>query len=82
MRCHTDRDCTAQLFLNLTLIRMSAARPVQQVELRDPSETTRQMQLLVQTAQGQGQVEAHAMHAPTQNVKLYHTALDAVEYWP
>ena len=35
-----------------------------------------------QTAQGQGQVDAHAMHSPTQNVKLYHTALDAVEYWP
>ena len=61
---------------------MSAARPMQQVELRDPSEAARQMQLLVQTAQAQGHVEAHAMHSPTQNVKLYHTALDAVEYWP
>jgi len=58
---------------------MIAARPMQQVELRDPSEAARQMQLLVQTAQAQGQVEAHAMHPPTQNVKLYHTALDAVE---
>ena len=52
---------------------------MQQVELRDPSKTTRQMQLLVQTAQGLGQVEAHAMHSPTRNVKLYHTALDAAE---
>ena len=52
---------------------------MQQVELRDPSEAARQMQLLVQTAQAQGQVEAHAMHPPTQNVKLYHTALDTAE---
>ena len=79
MRCHEDRGCTAQLFLNLTLIRMSAARPMQQVELRDPSEAARQMQLLVQTAQAQGQVEAHAMHPPTQNFTLYHTALDTAE---
>ena len=82
LRCHVDRGCTAQLISNRTLIRMSAARPMQQVKLRDPFETTRQMQLLVQTAQGQGHMEALAMHSPTRNVKLYHTALDAVEYWP
>ena len=52
---------------------------LQQDELREPSEAARQMQLLVQTAQAQGQVEAHAMYPPTQNVKLYHTALDTAE---